>query len=116
MTVSAPHIGAPMVENDGFGVDNDLCAAMMMAMELRQSLQVIVSAHDVLARTVPGVAARKQLTMIEGAAMRLADTVYRLVEILRLQQASTLVHYEIVRSSPPSQPDGAGQDCSPRGW
>ena len=115
MTVSAPHIGAPTVENDGCGVENDLCAAMMMAMDLRQSLQVIVSAHDVLARTVPGVAAREQLTMIEGAAMRLADTVYRLVEILRLQQASTLVHYEIVRSSPPSQPDGAGQDCSPRG-
>ena len=111
-TVSAPHISAPTTENDGLGMDNDLCAAMtMMAMELRQPLQVIVSAHDVLARRLRGAAAREQLTMIEGAAMRLADTVCRLVEILRLQRASTLVHYETVRSTPPSQPHGAGQDC-----
>jgi hypothetical protein len=90
-SVSAPHIGTSEAESEGLGgLPNALCAAMM-AMDLRQSLQVIVSAHDVLARSVRGGAVRAQLTQIEGAAMRLAGTVDRLVEMLRLQEASTRV-------------------------
>ncbi|MGC2200810.1 MAG: hypothetical protein WA633_11780 [Stellaceae bacterium] len=90
-SASAPHICAPAARSDGLGeLHNDLCAAEM-AMDLRQSLQVIVSANDVLARRLRGGALRAQLTLIEGAAMRLAGTVDQLVEVLRLQEASTRV-------------------------
>ena len=95
-SVCAPHIGASEAESESLGeMPNDPCAAVM-AMELRQSLQVIVSAHDVLARRLGDGAVRVQLTLIEAAAMRLAGTVDRLVEILRLQEASTRVHHEPV--------------------
>jgi nitrogen-specific signal transduction histidine kinase len=87
--VSPPHIGVSEAESESLGeMPNDPCAAVM-AMELRQPLQVIVSAHEVLARRLRGGAARAQLTLIEAAAMRLAGTVDRLVEILQLQEAST---------------------------
>ena len=95
-SVCAPHIGASEAESESLGeMPNDPCAAVM-AMELRQSLQVIVSAHDVLARSLCGSAVRTQLALIEAAAMRLAGTVDRLVEILRHQEASTRVHHEPV--------------------
>jgi hypothetical protein len=65
-------------------------------MELRQPLQVIVSAHDVLARSFGDGAVRAQPTLIDGATMRLAGTVNRLVEILRLQEASTRAPEKVV--------------------
>ena len=95
-SVSVPHIGTSEAESEALGeLPNNSCAAVM-AMELRQSLQVIVSAHDVLARSLCGSAVRTQLPLIKAAAMRLAGTIDRLVEILRLQEASTRVHHEPV--------------------
>jgi hypothetical protein len=86
---SEPHTGASAAEIGGLGeLDSDLCSAAM-AMDLRQSLQVIVSAHDVLARSIRGRAMRAQLTLIEKAAMRLAGAVDQLVEVLRFQEALT---------------------------
>jgi hypothetical protein len=95
-SASAPYIGGSEAENEGLGELPDDLGAAVMAMELRQSLQVIVSAHDVLVRSLSGGAARVQLALIEGAAMRLAGTVDRLVEILRLQEASSHIDHEPV--------------------
>lgn len=54
-----------------------------MAMELRQPLQVIVTAHDVLAQTVRGADGEAQLTLIKDVTARLATMADRLVLKLR---------------------------------
>ena len=46
--------------------------------ELRQSLQVILTARDVLAHGVPSSEEQVQLTFIKGAVMRMAATLDRL--------------------------------------
>jgi hypothetical protein len=43
-----------------------------VAMQLRQLLQVIIKAGDVLAPTIPGAAEEARLTLIEGATARLS--------------------------------------------
>ena len=85
--VSAPPIDASVSENGRLRELDDALCAVVIAMDLRQQLQVIVSAHDVLARRLRGGTVRTQLTLIEGAAARLAAAVDRLVEILRPQGA-----------------------------
>ena len=57
--------------------------AVVKAMELRQPLQVIVTAREVLAQTVRGTAEETQLTLIKDATERLASMVDRLVLKLR---------------------------------
>jgi hypothetical protein len=42
-----------------------------MAMELRRPLQIIVTARDVLAPTVPGATEKARLTLIKEATVRL---------------------------------------------
>lgn len=86
-TTSTP-IGASAAEFDGrAALHNNGCAALT-AMDLRQSLQVIVSAHGVLARRVRGDAEQTQLALIKSAALRLARSVDELVEVLRHQETS----------------------------
>jgi hypothetical protein len=46
--------------------------------DLRQSLQVILTSHGVLARSVRCSGERVQLALIKGAEMRMADTLDRL--------------------------------------
>ncbi len=53
------------------------------AMELRQPLQVIVTAREVLAQTVSGAAEEAQLTLIKDATAHLATMLDRLVLKLR---------------------------------
>ena len=90
--------------------------AAEMAMDLRQSLQVVVSVHDVLTRSLRGRAARAQLALIESAATRLAGAVDQLVEALRLQEASTRVHHDSGRGRPrlgaPPRGLGSSATCS----
>lgn len=59
--VSTPPIGASAAECDDLAeLLNNGCATLT-AMEMRQSLQVIVSAHDVLARRLRGIRSRHNL-------------------------------------------------------
>lgn len=60
------------------GLQNSLGAALK-AMELRQPLQVIVTAREVLAQTVRGAAEEAQLTLIKNATARLATLLDRFV-------------------------------------
>jgi AraC-like DNA-binding protein len=64
--------------------------AVVKAMELRQPLQVIVTAREVLAQTVRGTAEETQLTLIKDATERLASMVDRLVLKLREPAAMRL--------------------------
>jgi hypothetical protein len=64
---------------DGSGdADSDFCATLlaMASHDLRQPLQVIVGAHDVLARTLHSSAAQAQLARAEDATRQLADKAY----------------------------------------
>jgi hypothetical protein len=87
-TVSAPTIGVSAAECDGLAELLDNGCAAVTAIDLRQSLQVIVSAHDVLTRRIRGDTEESQLALIKGAALRLARTVDELVQVLRRQGAS----------------------------
>jgi hypothetical protein len=86
-TVSTPTIGVSVAERDGLAQLLDNGSAALTAMDLRQSLQVIVSAHDVLARHLQRDTEGTQLALIKGAALRLARTVDELVEVLRRREA-----------------------------
>jgi two-component system, OmpR family, phosphate regulon sensor histidine kinase PhoR len=89
-SLSTPHIATPAAESDRYqGMPNDLTVAVMAmaSHDLRQPLQVIIGAHHVLARRLSGGEERTLLTLIEGAAMRLASTLDGLVETLRLADA-----------------------------
>jgi hypothetical protein len=55
---------------------------------LRQPLQVIINAQNVLARALRGHAAQAELALIGCAAGRVAAKVDPLIEALRLQQVS----------------------------
>ena len=101
--VSAPHIGCLPAENDGLGgVHYEICSAIlpMAAHDLRQELQVIIGARDLLARSIHGTADQAQLSLIEDAATRLAGTLDRLVDAVRLQQRSSRERHEPVPLRP----------------
>jgi two-component system phosphate regulon sensor histidine kinase PhoR len=71
--------------------DSDFCATLlaMASHDLRQPLQVIVGAHDLLGRIPHGGAAQAQLARAEDATRQLTDILDRLVEALRLHEFST---------------------------
>jgi signal transduction histidine kinase len=65
--------------------------AMLLAMaghDLRQPLQVITSAHDILAQLVRSDKQREELAQAEHAAARLAGMLGQLVEALELHERS----------------------------
>jgi signal transduction histidine kinase len=80
------------------GRENDFCATLlaMACHDLRQPLQVIIGAHDVLAEILLGGTERVQLSRVAGAATQLAGTLDRLVGVLRLCDAATGIHHEPV--------------------
>jgi hypothetical protein len=61
----------------GFGGVHAIPRAALMVMDLRQPLQVIITAHDVLAQS--GGADPAELSLIKGAVFRLAAMLDRLV-------------------------------------
>jgi len=78
-------------------------SATLLAMaghDLRQPLQVIVGAHDLLARIPHGGAAQAQLARAEDATRQLADKLDQLVEALRLREFATSDHHEPVPLGP----------------
>src|SRR5260370_6682435 len=76
---------------DGFGgVDNDFCATLlaMAGHDLRQPLQVITSAHDVLARILHSDKQREELARAADATAQLARMLGQLIEALQLRERS----------------------------
>jgi two-component system, OmpR family, phosphate regulon sensor histidine kinase PhoR len=64
-------------------------SAILLAMaghDLRQPLQVITSAHDVLARILHGAEQRQELARAEGATARLTSMLGQIVEALQLHE------------------------------
>jgi signal transduction histidine kinase len=78
------------VRRDAEHGDSDF-SAILLAMaghDLRQPLQVITSAHDVLAQTVDGEEQREELARAEDATAQLANMLDQLVEALQLRERS----------------------------
>jgi two-component system, OmpR family, phosphate regulon sensor histidine kinase PhoR len=87
---------------DGLGEASDFGAVVMglAGHDLREPLQIIIAAHDVLARGIDGEAERAQLSLIENAAMQIAELLTQLVEVLRLREASTGGHRALIPLRP----------------
>jgi signal transduction histidine kinase len=91
------------VNGTGFAEgDDDFCATLlaMASHDLRQPLQVIVGAHDLLARVPHSGAVRAQLARAEDATRQLTDILDLLVEALRLHEFPTSDHREPVPLGP----------------
>jgi two-component system phosphate regulon sensor histidine kinase PhoR len=76
---------------DGFAeADGDFCATLlaMAGHDLRQPLQVITSAHDVLARILHSDKQREELARAADATAQLASMLGELVEALQLRERS----------------------------
>jgi signal transduction histidine kinase len=84
------------------GAASDFSATLlaMAGHDLRQPLQVIVGAHDLLARIPHGGAAQTQLNRAEDATRQLADKLDQLVEALRLREFAASDHHEPVPLGP----------------
>src|ERR1700693_780068 len=79
------------VKRNGFeGVGNDFCATLlaMAGHDLRQPLQLITSAHDVLAKPLHSDKQREELARAADAAARLASILSQLIEALQLPDRS----------------------------
>jgi two-component system phosphate regulon sensor histidine kinase PhoR len=100
-SVTKPAIGV-LGRNSFVEADSDFCTTLlaMAGHDLRQPLQVIVGAHDLLARLPHSDAARAQLTRAEDATSQLTDMLDRLVEVLRLHEFSTDNHLHRVPLGP----------------
>jgi two-component system phosphate regulon sensor histidine kinase PhoR len=84
-----PRVGSA-VSRDAHQADGDF-SAMLLAMaghDLRQPLQLITSAHDVLAPTLDGEEQREELARAEDATAQLANMLDQLVEALQLRERS----------------------------
>jgi len=87
-----PRIGIAMVGDDG----NFPAALLAMAgHDLRQPLQVITGAHDVLARSLHTEKQRKELVRAEDAAAQLASMLDQLVEAMQLHNQSGAHHVQV---------------------
>jgi two-component system phosphate regulon sensor histidine kinase PhoR len=86
---STPSI-ADAVSGDADQADSSFSATLlaMAGHDLRQPLQVITSAHDVLARTFAIEEQREELRRAEKATKRLAGMLGQLVEALQLHERS----------------------------
>jgi signal transduction histidine kinase len=80
------------------GSENDFCATLlaMACHDLRQPLQVIIGAHDILAEILLGGMERVQLSRVAGAATQLAGTLDQLLGVLRLCDAATGIQHQPV--------------------
>ena len=84
-----PGIDTP-VSRDADQAFSDFSATLlaMAGHDLRQPLQLITSAHDVLARSLSSDEQREQLTRAEDATAQLAMMLSQLVEALQLRKRS----------------------------
>jgi len=80
---AAPEVGIAMSKNAHPGKADFLATLLAMAgHDLRQPLQMITSAHDVLGRIVHNDEQREELAQAGAATRRLADMLGQLVEAL----------------------------------
>src|SRR3984893_14682731 len=88
--VSRDAVSRDAVSRDADQADSSFSATLlaMAGHDLRQPLQVITSAHDVLARTLAIEEEREELRRAERATKRLAGMVGQLVEALQLRERS----------------------------
>lgn len=90
-TVGSADLGFSSAEIVSSGaMQQDLCATVlaMAGHDLRQPLQIIMTARDTLARTVGSGAEREHLSQIASAVMRASGMLDGLVAVLRMQRAS----------------------------
>jgi two-component system phosphate regulon sensor histidine kinase PhoR len=82
-------IGSTLSRNAG-QADSDFSATLlaMAGHDLRQPLQLITSAHDVLALTLDSEEQREELIRAENATAQLASLLGQLVEALQLRERS----------------------------
>jgi two-component system, OmpR family, phosphate regulon sensor histidine kinase PhoR len=83
--------------------NTDHFAATLLAMaghDLRQPLQIITSAHDMLAMSLQDSEQREELARAEGAASRLAAMLGQLVDALQLHEFESRVQGVAVRLGP----------------
>ena len=73
---------------DTVGSDFPATLLAMAGHDLRQPLQLITSAHDVLARILYSDEQREELARAEDATARLASMLGQLVEALQLHESS----------------------------
>src|SRR5216683_6902800 len=78
------------VNREADQADSDFSATLlaMAGHDLRQPLQVVTSAHDVLALTLDGEEQRQELTRARDATAQLAGMLGQLVEALQLRDRS----------------------------
>jgi two-component system, OmpR family, phosphate regulon sensor histidine kinase PhoR len=83
------HIGSA-VSCEAGEADSDFAATLlaMAGHDLRQPLQVITSAHDILAQTLDNEEQREELIRAEDATAQLASMLGELVEALQLRERS----------------------------
>jgi signal transduction histidine kinase len=84
------HVGSA-ASGDAERADSDFSATLlaMAGHDLRQPLQVITSAHDVLAQTLDREEQREELMRAEDATAQLARMLDQLVEALQLRERSS---------------------------
>ena len=87
---AAPEVGIAMSQNAHPAKADFLATLLAMAgHDLRQPLQMITSAHDVLGRIVHNDEQREELAQAGAATRRLADMLGQLVEALELHERSS---------------------------
>lgn len=79
------------VSRDGDQADSDFSATLlaMAGHDLRQPLQLITSAHDVLTQTLDSEEQREELMRARGATAQLASMLGQLVEALQLRERAS---------------------------
>ena len=94
-------IGSTPSRNAG-QTDSDFSATLlaMAGHDLRQPLQVITSAHDVLALTLGSEEQREELTRAADATAQLAGMLGQLVEALQLRERSATTSVSRSRCAP----------------
>src|SRR5437763_8669192 len=87
--VAGPEVDMAMGQNDNPGKADFFATLLAMAgHDLRQPLQMITSAHDVLGRIVHGDEQREELSQAADATKRLANMLGQLVEAVELHERS----------------------------
>src|SRR5213079_429161 len=88
---SQAETGIDVNGGNGFAQADSVFSATLLAMaghDLRQPLQMITSAHDVLGRIVHGDEQREELSQAADATKRLANMLGQLVEAVELHERS----------------------------
>ena len=88
--VAGPEVDMAMGQNDNPGKADFFATLLAMAgHDLRQPLQMITSAHDILGRIVHSGEQREELSQAQDATRRLASMLGQLVEALELHERSS---------------------------